>query len=200
MIICYVTNPIVVLFADEVGELKGFLHYWQTWDDSLDSEFMMKEVVPNSLYGKFINYDWDSKYESYKDTETLKEYGHVIDKVRLREGATFSTKERIQRYFCRVLWIMRNCGYGFAFYMFGASGDIKDVKVVSQEGNEKLNAYDTNSNWLTRNWSYKFYEKLFGNVYVAGYLGWKIPIWHDEGKYKAMIVNRVVLRFHPPKD
>lgn len=30
MIICYITNPIVVLFADENGELHGFLKKWQT--------------------------------------------------------------------------------------------------------------------------------------------------------------------------
>ena len=38
MIICYITNPIVVLFADKDGELHGFLRKWQTFDDSCDSE------------------------------------------------------------------------------------------------------------------------------------------------------------------
>lgn len=35
MILCYVTNPFVVPFADINGELPSFLHYWQTWDNSV---------------------------------------------------------------------------------------------------------------------------------------------------------------------
>ena len=46
MLVCYITNPIVVLFATETGELKGFLNYWQTHDDSLDPAFFVKEKVP----------------------------------------------------------------------------------------------------------------------------------------------------------
>lgn len=201
MLICYITNPIVVLFADEEGELHGFLKYWQTWDDSLDSKFMMTEVVPEKY--KFLDYGWADKYEFYQDTETLKEYGKVIDKVHLKEGATFTTKERIQRYFCRVLWLMRNCAYGFAFYVFSAEGEIKDLHIheenVDQVG-EKIYAYDINENILTKPWTYKFYNSFIGGLYITGYLGWKIPIWQNEGKYKAMIANRIAFRTHPPKD
>ena len=46
MLFCYITNPIVVLFADETGELHSFLRYWQTWDDSLDPAFFVKRKVP----------------------------------------------------------------------------------------------------------------------------------------------------------
>lgn len=203
MLICYITNPIVVLFADEEGELHGFLKYWQTWDDSLDSKFMMTEVVPNKWYGKYLDYKWDTKYEFYQDTETLKEFGHVIDKVRLRPGATFSTKERIQRYFCRVLWLSRNCAYGFAYYLLNANGNIEDLYIKQQNVDstgELIIAYDKKESILTRPWTLKFYKHIVGPLYIHGYLGWKIPIWHDNGRYNAMLANRLVPRFKPMED
>lgn len=45
-ILCYLTNWLVVFFADERGELDGAFHLWQTWDDSLDVEWFVKETVP----------------------------------------------------------------------------------------------------------------------------------------------------------
>ena len=201
MVICYVTNPIVVLFADEEGELHGFLHYWQTWDDTLDSKYMMKEVLPEKFYGKLLDYDWDSKYEPYQDTLTLASTKGVIDKVRLRPGATFSLKERIQRYFCRVLWLTRNCAYGFAKDMFGTYGSLRDLEVIREEtqdpDNEFVFIWDKKESILSRPWTCKFYKKIFNHFYITGYLGWKIPHWREDGgDYHAMIANRIVPRFH----
>lgn len=197
MVICYITNPIVVLFANEEGELKGFLKYWQTWDDSLDSKYMMQTVVPKKWYKNLLDYNWSEKYESYQDTETLKEYNAVIEKVRLKENAHFSIKERIQRYFCRVLWLTRNCGYGFAFYVFSAKGNLEDLEIIYNKNEEERYAYEKDGNILTRNFTYKFYKNIFGDVYFTGYLGWKIPIWNEKGKYISMIANRIALRFKP---
>ena len=198
MLICYITNPIVVLFADEEGELHGIWKYWQTWDDSLDSKFMMTEVVPKRF--KFLDYKWANKYESYQDTETLKEFNKVIEKVRLQSGARFTFKERIQRYCCRVLWLTRNCAYGFAYYLFNIEGDRKDLYIEEQfetESEEKHLAYDPTQSIIVRPWTYKFYTHIIGNFYITGYLGWKIPYWQQDGKYNAMIANRIVPRFKP---
>lgn len=38
MVVCYLTNWLVLLFADEQGELPGLLRMWQTWDDTLDNK------------------------------------------------------------------------------------------------------------------------------------------------------------------
>ena len=42
-LICYITNPIVVLFADEYGELPAIFKWWANWDDGLDVEWMISE-------------------------------------------------------------------------------------------------------------------------------------------------------------
>ena len=200
MVVCYITNPIVVLFSNEEGELPGFLKYWQTWDDSLDSMFFMTEVVPKSF--PILDYNWANKYEHYQDKETLKEYNKIIDKSRLKPGAVFSIKERIQRYFCRTLWLTRNCAYGFAYYMFNVSGNIKDLHIEEEnidKTGEKRFAYDPTQSILVRPWTYKFYTHIFGNFYISGYLGWKIPLWQKNGKYNAMIANRIIPEFGPPE-
>ena len=113
-ILCYITNPIVVFFADEVGELHGFLKNWQTWDDSLDVRFMVVEKVPS-----IFRYDFDSKYISSREPLSDPKYGRDKGCVILKPNAVFSIKEKIQRYFCRLLWLYRNNAYGFAFYFFG---------------------------------------------------------------------------------
>lgn len=116
MIICYLTNWLVVLFCNDVGEITTpFLKYFQTWDNSCDSRQEVTQVVP-----KWLAYDFDSKYECYKGSdEALDAMGRTRTYVRLKPGVSFTTKERIQRYFCRALWLYRNCAYGFAFYWFG---------------------------------------------------------------------------------
>jgi len=199
MIVCYITNPIVALFADDNGELHGFLHMWQTWDDSLDSKFMMTEVVPDK-YPK-LDYNYNEKYTFWEDTETLKRYNAVICKSTLKPGVKLTTKEKFQRYLCRVLWIMRNCAYGFAYYIFSATGKIEDLKFLANKdygnGNHFVFAYDTSKNFLVCPWTCRFYIHLVGKLHITGYCGWKIPFWHEQGEYRAMIANRIVPRFKP---
>ena len=189
-IICYITNPIVVLFADEVGELHGFLNYWQTWDDSCDNRDFVLEWGPS-----FIRYDFDSKYTVHKDTTPkLREVGRERWFVSLKEGATFTTKERIQRYLARVLWLTRNCSYGFSFWLFGRKCEGNKFVYPIKEEN-KIFGYDPNKNILTTTWIYKNDKLLFSvgryDIYNKHFLGWKIP---DE-LGQAMIAGRIAFKF-----
>jgi hypothetical protein len=68
--------------------------------------------------------------------------------------------------------------------------------VVQANSDEELYAYEKGS-FFTRKFTYRFYKKVFNGFYITGYLGWKIPIWNNHGKYKAMIANRIVPRFKP---
>ena len=206
MLMCYLTNWIVVLFADEVGQLPSWLKLWQTWDDSLDSKFFMTEVVPKKY--PFLNYKWTTKYRDYQDTVTLKKYKKVIEKVALLEfdngsKVTWTLKERIQRYFCRVLWIMRNPAYGFAFYPFGKEGDAANIKILYDNNpggdNEFTFAWNETEPLWKRAWTCRFYKKIFPKLFITGYIGWKIPYWQKENCYRAMIATRIVPRFRSNK-
>lgn len=193
MVLCYLTNPIVCLFANEVGDLPGFLKYWQTWDDSCDVDFFVKERVPS-----FLRYDFDSKYISSRETTPeLSEVGRDRGCVILREGVTFSVKERIQRYFCRVLWLTRNCGYGFAFYVFGRKVKQENVVITNNLDNGKdefITLYDSSEDWLSRPWMLKMDVHIVGGFRINAFLGWKID-YTTPGMHMAMIANRIVPRF-----
>ena len=178
-IICYLTNPIAVLFADERGELHGVWRYWQTWDDSLDVQWFVKEVVPECL-----RYDFDKHYRSSR--ETLAGVGRDKGCVVLIDG-NFTVTERIQRYLCRVLWLYRNCGYGFAFYLFGRVVNGSDMTMLKSEDNFAV-GYDKTKNIIVRPWIF-YYDKHCINVFI----GWKIDYTGNSPKM-AMIAGRAVIR------
>ena len=121
MIICYITNPIVVLFADKDGELHGFLRKWQTFDDSCDSEDCVTKYVP-----KWIRYDFYKYYRSEKQYDP--NYGRIIKKS--INIAQLSLIDKLKRYCCRLFWLSRNCAYGFAIDWFGAIINPDNVVVI----------------------------------------------------------------------
>lgn len=188
MVFCYLTNWIVVLFADEVGELHGFLHLWQTWDNSVYSRQEVLEVVP-----KWLSYDYDSKYEVYESASfDLRRMGRTRKYIRLKDGAKFTLIEKIKRYICGVLWLYRNCAYGFAFYWFGTDCDAKNLKKVVEKnvGNRAKTLYvDTSKSLAVRPFRFKcntpFCKKLRWDIYV----GWKLETTKN-GNIHSMIANR----------
>lgn len=129
MVLCYITNPFVVPFADINGELPSFLKYWQTWDNSC----YCRESVEFSP--KFLQYDWARHYREYKGTDP---YLASVNRDRWFVSCidpNFSLWERVQRYCCGVLWLTRNCSYGFSFYMLGLTVsptlEIKESKILN---------------------------------------------------------------------
>ncbi len=191
-ILCYVTNPIVLFFCDEHGELPGFLHYWQPWDDSCNPEYAV-QCAP-----KCIQYDWPKHYTEHEDTtEALKKVG------RKRWFTTcinydFTIIERIKRYLCRLYWLTRNCSYGFSFWWFGISAKANDfVLLASKEdglGGKMIYIRDFTKNKLLAPFKYKNDCRINSWLRWEIFLGWKI----DESAEKptqAMIANRFSIRF-----
>lgn len=165
MIICYITNPIVVLFADKDGELHGFLRKWQTFDDSCDSEDCVTKYVP-----KWIRYDFYKYYRSEKQYDP--NYGRVMKKS--INIAQLSLIDKLKRYCCRLFWLSRNCAYGFALDWFGATINPDDVIVIDSY---KKGEFERNI-LVTRDLKYwKVYNTmriLNTNYRWRIYLGWKI--------------------------
>lgn len=189
-IISYLLNPIIILFCNEEGELPdGFLKNFQTWDDSCDGSFQV------SCAPKMFRYNFNSKYEEH--SRILEEYNRTQYYVTLKPGATFSTKERIQRYFCRLFWLTRNSAYGFSFYLLGETirpnftETIIDTEYVKfgYNGSKDLLIFDTP-------WTYQDSRRefsLFGyNFYRNFFLGWKFHINDKETRpTRVMIANRI---------
>ena len=184
-VLCYLTNWIVVLFADINGELQGFLHLWQTWDNSVYCSDSVK-VAP-----KFLQYDWAKYYKEHKDTTPeLQAWNRERWFVTcINDDFTFA--DTVKRYCCGVLWLMRNNAYGFAFYLLGATVTPSVFIKTSENTISVQEVYG--SAWMYKNTAPIF--SLFGwTVCWNNLLGWKIDT-SAEYDTRSMIANRVAFYF-----
>lgn len=191
MLICYITNPIVCLFADEDGELPYIFRMWQTWDDSVNPRCHVMEMAP-----KFLRYDWDKHYIEFEvSTPELDRVGKKRWKA-ICINSDFTIGERIRRYLCRVLWLTRNCGYGFAFWCFGVEVDSTHVHEKSYQepdGRTLTIGWDDSKSIWNRPWWIKSDRKISKHVEWNVYLGWKW--WPDGNRIKrCMIANRIAVK------
>ena len=192
-LVCYVTNPIVVLFCDEDGELPGFLSLWQTWDNSCNPS----DVTDNKQLPDIFLYDWNKHYIEYKDTTP-----ELAAEGRDRWFTTcidnnFTLWELFQRYVCRTYWLTRNCAYGWTFWVFGVLPGIRwDIK--KNDGQTKYLHEDVPFWWLDRAWCYKSTAPLFTlwgwTVHQECFLGYKVK---EEAQVdtRAMIATRATVSF-----
>lgn len=169
-VIAYVTDPFVLLFADEVGNLPGWALWWENWDDHLDVDWMVYEHhVP-----KFAEYDFNRHYcyhDEYEAERLICEHRGYVD---LLDG-NFTLKERFQRYVCRLWWLWRNNAYGFSYYVTGVDVCKDDVVKVKTVENDGYIWYETDNAFC-----YKDGRKSFGSCYWDNFIGWKMQnVEHD---------------------
>lgn len=187
--LCYLTNWIVVPFANRDGELPSFFHLWQTWDNSIFCRESV-ECAP-----KFLRYDWSAHYNEYKDTTP---YLKSVNRERwycVCVNDEWTIKEILQRYACSVLWLTRNNAYGFCFYLLGKT--VSPFLEVKASENTRYVREVCDSN-ITGAWMYKNTAPIFSAfgyvVHWNNLLGWKI----DESATldtRAMVAIRVAFFF-----
>lgn len=188
-VLCYLTNWLAVLFADEDGELHGIWHNWQTWDNSVFCSDSV-EVAPG-----FLRYDWPKHYREYKDSD---EYLSSVNRERwycVCIDHNFTLLERVKRYLCGVLWLIRNNAYGFCFYLLGL--DVSPFLETTQS-EHVIKSREIFGGNAAGAWMYKNDAPIFSafgwTVHWNNLLGWKI----DTGAKKttrAMIANRIAFSF-----
>lgn len=176
----YITDPIVLLFADEVGNLPRAFIWWENWDDHLDVSWMIYENhVP-----KFAKYDFNKHYRYHAPEEAIKLIGEYRGYVDLLDG-NFTTKERLQRYICRLFWLWRNNAYGFSYYVTGidiCKADVTKIKTVEKDG---YIYYVTDYAFC-----YKDERKSFAGFCWDNYVGWKFRRLDDD-KQRCMLAFRI---------
>lgn len=185
-IIAYLTNPIICLFANEVGQLPKALRYWQTYDNPLDIQWMVEEVVP-----ELFRYDFRKHYEYHREmsgsTYCLPGYVTLID-------PKFTLKERIQRYFCRLMWMYRNTAYGFSYEVLSKAPYVHNLEVVKSYfyfSDDQLSfVRDKTSKWYDPTFKIYYKKPWCKFFYLRVYLGWKLTddlITDKDSKNKAML-------------
>ena len=185
-VLCYLTNWFVVLFADINGELPGFLHLWQTWDNSVFCSDSV-EVAP-----KFLQYDWNAHYREYKDTTPeLKAWNRERWYVVCIEPH-FTFIEEVKRYACGVLWLMRNNAYGFAFYLLGATVKSLALHIKTSENTIYVREIYGDA-WMYKNEA-PIFSLLGWTVCWNNLLGWKLDT-NAQFDTRSMIANRIAFSF-----
>lgn len=179
-IIAYVTNPIVVLFADEKGVLPERLKWWGQHDNNLDIDW----VIDEELVPAFARYDFHKHYVYHMEDKTDPE--HIIPGYVDIIDPDFTLKERVQRYICRLYWIYRNCNYGFSYFFNGADYNGKDnialIDIDDEEGEVWLSYIKTDDDnfeqFMDLLWNGRFcffYNRAYCNRFrLRIYLGWKM--------------------------
>ena len=179
-IVAYVTDPIVLLFADVYGNLPGVFVWWANWDDHLDVDWMVYEHhVP-----KFAEYDFNRHYKYHDEYEAEQLIGERRGYVDLLDG-NFTWHERFQRYVCRLWWLWRNNAYGFSYYVTGVDvhkADIVKVKTTEADGY----IY-----YVTENaFCYKDERPSFCGMHWDNYVGWKFRSVDQDVK-RCMLAFRI---------
>ena len=187
-IIAYLTNWLVVFFADECGQLPKCLKWWQTYDNPLDVEWMVTEgKVP-----KFARYDfkrhYEYHYEDKGDNYMKPGYVKLLD-------PNFTLLERFQRYVCRLYWIYRNSNYGFSYYVNGRVVDAEKQVIKEDVNTETTRIFKSivnDGDWWSRTWCY-YYEAPYCKYFkIRVYLGWKL-----KSVYRGTMRHQIALFFNP---
>lgn len=179
-IVCYLTNPFVVLLADEVGNLPWLFRWWENWDDHMDIDWMVDEGhVP-----KFARYNFHKHYKYHDPAEAEKIIGEYRGYVDLLDD-NFTLWERFQRYICRVWWLYRNCAYGFSYYVTGI--DVRKADIVEVKTDEK-DGYT----WYVTSYAfcYKDERPSFCGMHWDNFVGWKFR-WIEHDVERCMLAFRI---------
>ena len=175
---CFITNPIIILFCDEEGELHGLLRLWQTWDDSCDSEFCLKEVVP-----KWLDYNFDEHYYQTVEPKPVNRRRFV---THLKDNSKFTFKQKVQRYFCRLIWLSRNCAYGWRYEKLSKTVDGNSIQIITKTD-------DTIYCKADNAWMFKCTKPINKYLRWEIFIGWKLELTNTN-KFTAMLANRIMLR------
>jgi len=183
-IVCYLTNPLVLLTASEYGNLPWLLTWWDNYDDCLDVEYFVKEHVPS-----FLVYDYDKHYKWHSNTGSLQTRGIYKSYVDILDW-DFTWKERLQRYACRVLWLYRNNAYGFSYYVTGIVVRAEDITKVKTEEQDGYIFYTTDYAFV-----YKDERPSFFGLHWDNYVGWKFN-WLKDGEVERCMLACRITPFH----
>ena len=182
-VLCLLTNWLVLLFADEDGELHGFWNYYQTWDNSCNPSDVV-DILPAWLTTWYSGHYW----EYYRSEGELAEMGRgrwFTPCVR----KDFTLWQRFTRYICRVYWLTRNSAYGFCFYLLGVDFNPSHALNVWTDGQE-THVQDLEDKDV---WCYSNSKRIFWKIHWNIYLGYKLVLDAEKITH-CMIANRITFK------
>ena len=126
-------------------------------------------------------YDFCKHYQYFDEWQAEKTIGVHRGYVVMIDPC-FTTKERIQRYICRLVWMYRNCAYGFSYWVTGI--DVNEADIVKVKDEYGYIFYETNDAFC-----YKYDRPSFKGFHWENFLGWKFQSVH--GTERCMLAFRI---------
>ena len=165
MLVALIFNPLVIFFIKEDGTFPPFLCWFETWD----ARHLFFDGS-GEIQADWLDIHW-------KFLRPLLSY------------------PKVHLYLCRLLWLYRNCGYGFAYYVCGATYNrhyIISRTYTSPEGalDVYMESYFDSVFRRSGFYPYKLFNYKFGFDY---YVGWKLQAGTGEsdGRSRAMFAMRI---------
>lgn len=174
-LLCMILAPVVALpcfvtYADRTDRVKRlgnktltmrreylvrWLYWFQTHDNAVDE------------------YWWGSFTESA-----------FLPFVRNATQETYDSSAFL-RYLCRLLWLWRNCAYGFLYHIFSRALD--ETILLNERGCEDV-GYWHRVTIRSSSWQIKAHIPLFRNLHLSLNFGWK----RHDGFDRCMFANKII--------
>lgn len=176
-LMCYILAPLVAFFIrseERSDRVKQFDNQQHTMDrDYLIKPLMWFQTHDNAVdewwYGAFNR---DSYFQFVRES-TQEDYDNEI----------------WFRYFCRVMWLWRNCAYGFLYNLFGVIKDPETASIVTEHGIEGSRQFWWKLVEYPNSFSFKAELPIkFTNRHFTVNIGWK----SHRGFPRRLYANRII--------
>lgn len=171
---CYLLAPAVALFVttrprqDRVKRLGN-----QTL--TLDRDYLITPLAWFQTHDNAVDEFWYGLFNA----------DSIFPWLRRATQADYE-RSRWLRYACRVLWLWRNCAYGFHYHLLGRPLDLPERVIeagVKESGGLWYRLTIRQSSWQVR-----FQAPIAGSIYLDLNFGWKA----HTGFPRCMYANRVI--------
>jgi hypothetical protein len=173
-IFCYLTVPIVCLFVKRTLE-TDVVKRLDKRVVALQRDNLIKPLRLWSTHDNFTDEWWYGMYN----------VDHWFKFARDWTQADYDNS-RFIRYYCRVMWLWRNCGYGFLYALFSCPKE--NIGNYYYKGNEKAGFW-----YELKTFTYSFQFEChiplwFGRRYISINIGWKAHKQTD----RLLYANRII--------
>ncbi len=178
-IACMILAPVVALFitheerTDRVKQLGNK-------QITLQREYLIKPFYWFQTHDNAVDEYWWGMF--YKKS--------MLPWVRNARQSDYDSSKAL-RWMCRVLWLWRNCAYGFSYNLFGR--DLIGEEKVTEVGNEKT-GYWRRFHSRSNSWQLKAHYPIGFGLQIDVNIGWKT----HKGFPRAMYADRLIsFRYNP---
>lgn len=181
-LMCYILAPLVAFFirqeerTDRVKQIDNKQH-------TMMRDYLIKPLMWFQTHDNAVDEWWYGAF----NRKSYFEFAREADQEYYDTHYWF-------RYFCRVMWLWRNCAYGFLYNLFGVKRDDESTAKITEHGTE----YSHKLWWRLEEYehSFKFECQIpipFTDKYYSMNIGWK---FHDDFP-RALYANRIIgIRTH----